>query len=272
MKAFQHLIQGAVSCIAALGALINDRLFAHMQRSGLIACLQVPTDADFQAARVTQAGQSEAVRQRLYDYQLYATAGVGQMNFFQVPIGAGITTSPGGVVGSPKTYGDTNMNLAGQLPSGMEYLVQSIEVPFYAGSVATANTYTMATVSLFAAANAAAVAAQLNDVNSFYQSGFLEFNILQKNYVREAPLVTFPPRNTLSFSGALATTSATAGEIATVFGRADGATYEIPGGILLQPAVNFVVSLNWPAAVATPSGFNARVGVILDGWVKRAAQ
>ena len=30
--------------------------------------------------------------------------------------------------------------------------------------------------------------------------------------------------------------------------------------------------IRYPAAVATPSGFNARVGVILDGYFMRASQ
>ena len=40
----------------------------------------------------------------------------------------------------------------------------------------------------------------------------------------------------------------------------------------LQPAVNFDVTLRWPALVATPSGFNGRVGIILDGYLMRASQ
>jgi hypothetical protein len=32
------------------------------------------------------------------------------------------------------------------------------------------------------------------------------------------------------------------------------------------------VVIKYPAAVATPSGFNARVGVILDGYFMRASQ
>ena len=36
----------------------------------------VPTAADFNSRRVTNPSQSEVVRQRFYDYQLYATAGV----------------------------------------------------------------------------------------------------------------------------------------------------------------------------------------------------
>lgn len=240
--------------------------------SSLCALGEVPTDAQFNAARVTLPGQSEAVRQRLYDYQLYPAAGVGQLSFFQNPIGQGVTTSLGAVVGSPKTYGDTNMNIGGQLPSGAAFKVDSIEVAFYAGSSAAANTYLPATVYTFAAVAAATLGAALNDVNTFYQSGFLEFNILQKNYVRETPLITFPPRNTLSFSAALASNSATTAEEIIAFGRADGATYEIPGGILLQPSVNFAVTLNWPGVVAMGSTFNGRVGVILDGWMMRAAQ
>jgi hypothetical protein len=40
----------------------------------------------------------------------------------------------------------------------------------------------------------------------------------------------------------------------------------------LQPAVNFEVLIRYPAAVATPSGFNGRIGVILDGYFMRASQ
>jgi hypothetical protein len=54
--------------------------------------------------------------------------------------------------------------------------------------------------------------------------------------------------------------------------RAAGRPYYIDPTIALQPAVNFEVLLRFPAAVATPSGFNARVGVILDGYFMRASQ
>jgi hypothetical protein len=164
------------------------------------------------------------------------------------------------------------MNIGGQLPSGMAFQAQSIEVQFFAGSSAAANTFLPAASSNFAVAAAIAVGAMNQDVVVFYESGWLEFKILEKVYVREAPLVTFPPRNTMSLNAAVASNSATVGASLVSFARADGATYEIPGGILLQPAVNFNVSLNWPGVVATGSGFNARVGVILDGWVQRASQ
>lgn len=231
-----------------------------------------PSAAEFEAARVTNPGMSEIVRQRLYDYQLYATAGVGQLTFFQTPAGQGITSAAGATVGSAKTLQDTNMVLAGQLPSGMGYLIESIEVFYLPGSVATANTYTPANLSLFATAAAASVAAQVNDVNTFYQSGMLELNILQKNALREAPLIAFPPKAHLDLAAAVASNSATVGETAIVLGKAGGRPYYLEPRISLQSAVNFEVALKWPAPVATPSGFNARVGVIFDGFMQRASQ
>lgn len=278
MKAFFLQV---VAFLASLGAKLDEGIFRVMVKTGAVMTLgPAPTAGDFSSARVTNPGMSEAVRQRLYDYQVYAAGGVQQMNFFQQPVGQGVTSSVGAVVGTPKTYGDTNMQLGGQLPSGAQYLAQTVEVQFFPGSSAAANNFTPQTITAFNAAAAAAVTASVDDVNKFYQSGWLEFNILQKNYVREAPLITFPPQTTLSFSGALALTPSTqtaAGaaainEAALAFARADGATYEIPGGLLLQPGMNFVVSLNWPAAVGTVSTFNGRVGVIVDGWLQRASQ
>lgn len=232
----------------------------------------IPTPADFAAARVTNPGQSEVIRQRLYDYQLLAGAGAQQLSFFQSAIGQGVTTSIGGTVGTPKTQWDTNIQLGGQLPNGISYLVESLEVAFYAGSSAAANTYTPQTLGFFAAAAAATVPAVLNDFNFFYQSGMLEFNILQKNYLRETPLVAFPPKAAVTASGAAASNSATVGESGFVAPRADGRPYYMDPNVLLQPTMNFEVLLKWPTASGLPSGFNARVGVILDGFMLRASQ
>ena len=228
--------------------------------------------ADFTANRVTNPGQSEIIRQRLYDYQLYATAGTTSQLFFQSAIGQGVTSAIGATVGTPKTLWDTNMELGGQLPSGKSFLVESIEVLFTPGTVATANTYTQAGFIAFAAVAAATVANWVNDVNAFYQSGMLELNVLSKNYLRETPLIAFPPKAHLDLSSSVATNSATTAQVAQAFARAGGRPYYLEPRVTLQPAVNFDVTLRWPAAVATPSGFNGRVGVILDGYQLRASQ
>lgn len=232
----------------------------------------IPSHYDFQAGRVTDPSRSEVIRQRLYDYQLYATAGNTQLSFFALPKGQGITSAPGATVGSAKTIHDTNLDQGNTLPSGLAFIVETIEVAFYPGSVATANTYTPAAVTAFAAVAAAAVMAQLNDVNAFYTSGLLEFNILAKNYLRETPLIAFPPKTFFRADLAAATNSATTAEVALGTMHVEGRPYIVEPKITLLPAVNFSVNLLWPGAVATPSGFNGRVGVILDGYQQRAGQ
>ena len=228
--------------------------------------------ADFASNRVTNPGQSEIIRQRLYDYQLFATAGYTSLSFFQSPVGQGITSAIGGTVGSTKTLWDTNMELGGQLPSGKAYLIESIEVLFTPGTVSTANTYTQAGFNGFAATAAVTVANWVNDVNTFYQSGMLELNVLSKNYLRETPLLCFPPKAHFDLSAAVATNSATTAEVTQSFAKNAGRPYYIEPRVTLQPAVNFDVTLRWPALVPTPSGFNGRVGVILDGYMLRASQ
>ena len=233
---------------------------------------RLPTAADFNARRVTNPNQSEIVRQRFYDYQLYATAGTTQLTFFSAPVGQGLTTALGGTAGTAKTLWDTNLELPNTLPSGKAFMIESIEVLFFPGSVATANTYTVASPALFNATASAAVQSQLADVNTFYQSGMLELNILSKNYLRETPMIAFPPKANFQLDAALASNSATTALNGAVNMRAAGRPYYLEPTIALQPAVNFEVVIRYPAAVATPSGFNARVGVILDGYFMRASQ
>jgi hypothetical protein len=233
---------------------------------------RIPTAADFNSRRVTNPSQSEVVRQRLYDYQLYPTAGATQFAFFQQPIGQGITSAVGGTVGSGKTQWDTNMELGGTLPSGKAFLIESIEVFFMPGSVSTSNTFTPIKPLEFNATASATVGGQLADVNSFYQSGMLELNILSKNYLRETPLIAFPPKTQFNLDVGISSNSATTAVNVAENMRAAGRPYYIDPTIALQPAVNFEVLIRFPAAVATPSGFNGRVGVILDGYFMRASQ
>lgn len=226
----------------------------------------------FENWRVTNPDSSEIVRQRLYDFQLYPAAGVAQLTFFANPPGQGVTTAVGGVVGSAKTQWDTNIDMANTLPSGKEYLIESIEILFLPGLSAVANTYTPAVIGIFNAVAAAALFNPNNDVNAFYQSGMVELNILGKNYLRETPAIAFPPKCQLDVSGAVASNSATTSVVGTQLTKCVGRPYYLEPKIALQSAVNFEVLIKYPAAVAMPSGFNGRVGVIFDGLLKRASQ
>lgn len=213
----------------------------------------------------------EGIRQSLYDYQLYPTAGATQFTFFQTPQGQGLSSHPGNA-NNVKGLWDTNMEAAGQLPNPKRFLVESIEVRFDPGSVNTANTFTVVSPIAFNATAAATVGSYVSDQNVFQQTGFLQFFIGSKAYLQEAPIGRFPPKAKATLSAAVASNSATTAEVFAGRMNAEGRPYFLEPAIFLESTQNFNVTLNYPVAQATPSGFNARVGVILDGYLYRNAQ
>lgn len=230
------------------------------------------TAADFQAARVTNPSQAEIIRQTLYDSLIYPAAGSVSLSFFQTPIGQGITSALGATAGTTKTDADTNMQLGGQLPSGIQFLAESIELLFYPGSVSTANTFTVDTLTFFLAAASAVPTAQVDDASAFYQSGVLKLRVLDKNYLSEQPLGRFPPKTQINIAGAIASNSATTAEVGFARAFAEGRPYYLDPPILLQPAMSWGINLTWPGLVPLPSGFNARVVCVIDGAMMRASQ
>lgn len=232
----------------------------------------VPSIEYLRRFAVNKPGQPEVIRQMVYDHELYPGAGVAQLNFFQNQIGQGQSTALGAAVPSRKTRADTNMTLSGQLSTLLNFVIQKIMVTIEVGSVTTTDTYTQAGAGRFDAVAAQALTAAVNDVETFYRSGWLELEIGNKLYLIEAPLGKFPPHWQTVIDSSATSNSATTG--ITQYRRAQGAgrPYFVDPALSLMSNQNFVVRLNWPAAVAMPSGFNARIGVHLDGFTYRAAQ
>jgi len=232
-----------------------------------------PQAGDFENYRVTSANFSQSILQPLYDSILYPAAGSQLLQFFQSPQGAGVTTALGAAVGATKTIADTNMQLAGTLSSGLQFLAEGIDIAFFPGSVATASTYTPATVGFFnATASLANIAAQFNDPNIFYQAGVVTFSVLTVPYLTDTPPLKFPPRACFDLSAAIASNAAATSFIGGAVLRAGGYPNELNPPIALFPATSFNVSITYPAVVAMPSGFNGRAVVTLQGWTFRAGQ
>jgi len=229
------------------------------------------TNADFSQGRVVMPGSREAIRWTLFDHILYPLAGIQELTFYLNPQGAGITTSLGATVGSTKTRQDTNLDAPGLLPRFQEFLIQNIQVGFYPGSSAAANTFLARDPVVSAAAIAAGDLSALNDHNTFRVGGSLELNIGSKPYLEEAPLMRFPMGQHFGLSAAAATTAATD---AITAGAADafGLIYYVKPNITLLPMQNFKVFLRWPGLVALPSGFNARIGLYMEGAFARNTQ
>lgn len=199
----------------------------------------------------------EIVRQSLYDTNAYAAAGQTQLTFFAVPVGQ-----------SSKTSTDTNMTLAGQLPTNQNFLVQSIECYFF-------QTRPSVAAQLPAAFGAQAIAQIVNDAYVFNAGGTLTFLIGSKNYLQEAPLQKFPASRQFHVEAALAdvTTAGANLQSRIAFAASVGRPYVIDPNITLVSNQNFTVTLTWPeGVVALPSGNPARVVVSLEGVLARRSQ
>lgn len=222
----------------------------------------LPTIADLNRFSVNTDGW-EIIRTKLYDSASYAAAGVNTLAFFQAPIGQGSAVLGGGV----KTRSDTNMTLAGQLPTNQQFLVESIEVDFLP------TTPTVA-AAMPAAFGAGAVAVHINDHYIFRRSGNLIFTIGSKDYLQEAPLMKFPPKTNFNVEGAAsdASTAAAAQQTRIAMGACVGRPYMVkPVNLVLTSNQNFSVTLNWPEGVQAISN-PAKVVVSLDGFLYRRAQ
>lgn len=232
----------------------------------------VPSIQYLRRFAVNRPGEPEVIRQTLYDHEILPGAGVTQLSFFQSPIGQGVASALGAPVGSRKTRADTNMTLAGQLSTLLNFVIQKIEVSIEVGSTANDDEYAQAGAGIFDAANAQTLAEVVNDVETFYRSGWLELEIGNKLYLIEAPIGKFPPATQTVVDSSVATNSATVGVLTFRKASRAGRPYFVDPALSLMSNQNFVARLNWPGAVALPSGFNARIGLTLDGVTFRAAQ
>lgn len=219
------------------------------------------TRGELVAHRTTVPNTQDAVFNPLYDYQIYALAGQLVLNFFQTPIGQGVTSHPGGA--GVKTEADTNLTNAGMLAKGNRFLCIGIEVEFFPGD----------TPGFLGAGTAVAVGRQWDDVYSFARSGFLRFRIQNRDYVLDAPMMKFPSSTRLCGVAGLsdATTPAAALFSQVEYATMCGAAYNIVP-TYIEATQAFGVQLVWPNLIALPSGVNGRVGVRLVGDLIRDAQ
>lgn len=195
-------------------------------------------------------GVDKVLKNPLYDYQTYAAAGQTSLTFFSVPNGQG-----------GKTLADTNMKIAGSLPVGEAATIQFIDVMFWPGN-AVNGSGAIATSGL-----------NWQDVYTVAKSGFLRFVIGNTEFCVDGPLGMFPSITRLAGSAAMAdaTTAAAALHSQIDYASFAGMRYQIPPqGI--ESNQSFAVTLNWPTAVALPSGVAGRIGVRLDGQYFRSAQ
>jgi len=205
---------------------------------------------------VTRPGW-EAIRQTLYDFVPYVAAGHTTLSFFAVPQGQGTSWAGGGT----KSLSDTNMTLAGQLPQGQEFLVQSIEI------IAMASVTNPST-----AAAVATLATIVNDQFIIRRGGNLTFTVLNKVYCQEAPLLRFPPKTNFTIEGGATSQAAVADNVLRFLNaNAVGRPYLMEPPVKLASGMNFNITLNWPEGVQAVTNVH-RIGIVLDGILYRQSQ
>jgi hypothetical protein len=223
----------------------------------------VLTKAQLQAHRTTVPGVQDSVWSPLYDSQPYVAAGQTQLNFFANPIGTGTTSAPGAT--GPKTDADTNMVSSGLLAKGTEFYCEGLELLFFPGILPVREAVALANVGQFA-----------DDVWTFWRTGWLKLRIQQRDYILDAPLGKFPPTSRLQVVSATqiapaGAATATSTVYENTYASLGGARYDIVPTYIYSNQ-SFGVQLNWPAAVALPSGQDARISVRLRGYLIRDAQ
>lgn len=210
-----------------------------------------PKVEDSKMFDVNRRNQVEAIWQPLYDFQTYANAGTTKTyTFFAVPNGQ-----------SGKTQQDTNMEVAAVLPAPKEMLVTHIEVVLLPGGNPSP------------AAAATGPSDHWNDMYSMMNGGYVDFFIGSKSYLTDAPIGKFSNSFRLSGESAMSdtTTAGATGHAQVGYASFAGPLYEITP-IKIVANQNFNVTLNFPTTLAMPSGVDARIGVILGGFLYRLSQ
>lgn len=228
----------------------------------------------FQRYMASQIGMEsmEVVNIPLRDSLFYPTAGLTAAQFFAAGEGQGATSQSAQT--GVKTVGDVGpssaLNASAQIAAPNGYFATAIELEVLPGSVSTANTWTSRGTGMFAAANAATVQSGEDDVRAIISTGRATLVVSGRAYADDAPLEQFVPKRQQRLDSSQSTTSATAGLVTKALLWVQGDQYNVVPGMELQFGVNFNVNLSWPAVVATPSGFNAKIICRLQGFLFRS--
>jgi hypothetical protein len=206
-------------------------------------------------------GVLDVIVEPRYDTNTILAAGSLALSYFTVPVGQGLSAFAG--AGVAKSYSDTNMELAGQLPAGYNFVVLGFRAmpAFVVGNMVAA----------------ASVVGQIHDANTWSWGGVFNFTIGSKSYCR-VPLDTIPagmgPAGYgSSFTGAFGSAASHGAPLLSNSFSISRQPLE------LAQTQNFNVVLSWPLVVANTTAFanhqpaaGLPIRVFMDGFLKRIMQ
>lgn len=182
----------------------------------------------------------DTIAEPRYDTVPLPAAGSTQLTFFALPLGQGATAFGAG----SKTYADTNMELAGQLPNPYTFTILGMRLAF---------AWNFPNADLQVAINGCV------------------FGL----FIGAKPFLRVPARTIPSGNGPFVSGNGVAGLTQTV---ANSGWPHMANGfaigrkpLVLTPTENFQVQLSWPGGVQAVSAI-APLTVYLDGILRRGAQ
>lgn len=188
-------------------------------------------------ARVLNPNMQDIIYEPLYDTLTYPAAGASELAFFQEGIGR-----------NGKTIVQTNMETNGTIPTGQNFIITGVELWFVPAALS----------------NTAAVTKLADDVRTFTQNGALVLNVSSKDYIRQAPLGSFPPSSHVEVDAA---TTVAANNIQQAYNV--GQPFNILN-LTLSSNVNFKATLySLPALPSTQAG---KIIMKLNGFKYRNVQ
>ena len=199
----------------------------------------------------------ESVDQPVYHIQTYGTAGATSFTFFNVAVGS-----------ATNGLADTNMDAAAVLSAGKRFAVMSISMAFFAGAAPEIiNNLTTTTLTSY-----------LNDARAVLEGiGYVNFKVLDKNYLTVAPLAYLPAGFGLSVGGAAQTQNQQTASNAEshITHAVNGlptpmASRKLRVPVPIPQQVRFEVTTVFPTAVTVSVA--SRFGCFLDGLLIRARQ
>lgn len=258
--------------LAVIGALLYTLFAPRVTYALAVNPQQYPTLEQFAANVAMVIGKIEVVEQELYDRITYPHAGLNQIIFFQNPVGAGFSSESGNG-GNTKTLADTNMTQNGQLPAPQAFWIDNIQADVDPGStVANTNDYTTLIPTVAVAAAAITDATGVQDKNAILNAGWLRLTIGEKPYYTHGPLSYFPPRSQKRVDISRGNSDTTThNDVTTSLMWLYGDLRTLDPGLGIATGVNFSVQVNFPVLQATVTN-NARIKIMLGGWLFRSAQ
>ncbi len=193
----------------------------------------------------------DPLRQPLYDRVVQATPATGTIQFFQVPVGQ-----------AGKTELDTNMRLAGQIPSNHVFECWSPRI-------------IIAPISATTAADVTVANSRVEMVHDLIFGSFIRMRIVSQEKLL-VPTFFLPAAAGVSASVALIQALAAGATAAANFQVAnngmptnESAARLDPFPIIIPPLQTFTFEMTFPVNVVLPE--NVNIWVVLDGILHRPA-